>query len=362
MQHSESQSHVHHSLILGRPCPQLDQALADLTQELVAQADRCGHALIVIDHQETMPGLFEQADIHPVLIDFAGEQRLNPLARGFFAQPSLAALCLVNSVYRHANAWGERLRNTISSQAEVAWLYNDYADTQPQDQLHPANCDIVHDTTSEQAVQRAAEILATALFQDLMSERIVPNPSLATVRAVNSIGYTAHHDTVAPMRNHLHNLIGNQAYRLAATQPELDLRQALEPGRITLFNIPLAQLGNAATLVSNAILQNALYLAHQEPRTTPLHVIVDDASPLCFNWDAALNRGRSDNVRLHLRAHRLRDFHAPPAVDQWQVDDLLYQLDEITSANLDRQDRVRIAQEAAERHCLIRTRRPLDPV
>ena len=356
MQHNESQSLVHHSLILGRPCPQLDQALADLTQELTAQTDQCGHPLIVIDHRETMAGLFDQADIQPTLIDFGGEQRLNPLGTGFFAQPSLAALCLVNSVYRHANAWGERLRNTISSQAEVAWLYNDYADTQPQDQLHPANCDIVHDTTSEQAVQRAAEILATALFQDLMSERIVPNPSLATVRAVNSIGYTAHHDTVAPMRNHLHNLIGNQAYRLAATQPELDLRQALAPGRITLFNIPLAQLGNAATLVSNAILQNALYLAHQEPRTTPLHVVVNDVSPLCLKWEEALSNDPSDKASLHLRAHRLRDFHAPPAVDPWQVDDLLYQVDEITSANLERQDRVRIAQEAAESHCFVRMR------
>ena len=356
MQHSESQSHVHHSLILGRPCHQLDQALADLTQELVAQADRCGHALIVIDHQETMAGLFEQADIHPVLIDFAGEQRLNPLGTGCFDQPSLAALCLTNSVYRHANAWGERLRNTISSQAEVAWLYNDYADTQPQDQLHPANCDVIHDTSSPEAVQRAAEILATAVFQDLMSERIVPNAALATVRMVNSQLHTAHHDTVAPMRNHLHNLIGNQAYRLAATQPELDLRQALAPGRVTLFNVPLSQLGNAATLVSNVILQNALYLAHQEPCTTPLHVVVNDMGPLCLNWDAALNRDPSDNVNLHLRAHRLRDFHAPPGVDPWQVDDLLYQFDAITSANLERQDRVRIAQEAAESHCFVRMR------
>ena len=356
MQHSESQSHVHHSLILGRPCPQLDQALADLIQELVTSADQGGHSLIVIDHQETVAGLFDQADIHPVLIDFGGEQRLNPLARGCFHQPHLAALCLVNSVYRHAAAWGERLRNTISSQAEVAWLYNHHPDTTQPDQLHPANFEIIHDMSSAEAVQRAAEILATAVFQDLMSERIVPSPALATVRMVNSRGYTGHHDTVAPMRNHLHALIGNQAYRLAATQPELDLRQALAPGRITLFNVPLAQLGNAATLVSNTILQNALYLAHQEPRTTPLHVVVNDVSPLCLNWDAALSRNASDNVSLHLRAHRLRDFHAPPAVDQWQVDDLLYQVDAITSANLERQDRIRVAQEAAERHCLIRTR------
>ena len=174
-----------------------------------------------------------------------------------------------------------------------------------------------------------------------MSERIVPNPALATV---------------APMRNHLHYLIGNQVYRLAATQPELDLRQALEPGRLTLFNVPLAQLGNAATLISNAVLQNALHLAHEEPRTTPLHIVINNVGPLCLDWDAALSRHRSDNVSLHLRAHRLRDFHAPPGVDQWQVDDLFYQVDEITSANLEHQDRVRIAREAAERHCLIRTR------
>ncbi len=350
MHHSESQSHAHNSIILGRPCPRLDQAMADLTQELATETDRCDHTLIVIDHRETMAGLFDQEGLQPVSIDFSGEQRLNPLARGFFDQPRLAALCMVNSVYRHATAWGGRLRNTISSQAEVAWLYNHHPDTSPPDQLHPADFEVIHDISSEEATQRAAKILADALFQDLMSERIILNPALATVRAVNSQLRSAHHDTVAPMRNHLHILIGDQAYRLAATQPDLDLRQALEPGRVTLFNVPLTQLGNAATLISNALLQNALHLAHEAANPTPLHVIVNDVSPLCLNWEEAL---RSHNISLHLRAHRLRDFHAPPAVDRWEVDDLLFQLDEITSTNLERQDQVRIAKEAAEGHCRI---------
>ena len=355
MQHSESPTHAHTSLILGRPCAQLDQALANLTQQLAAKADQRGLALIVIDHQEQMAGLFDQADIQPTLIDFGGEQRLNPLAKGFFDQPHLAALCLTNSVYRHATAWGERLRNTISSQAEVAWLYNHHADTPTQDQLHPANVEVIHDTSTTEAVQRSAEILATAVFQDLLSERIVPNPALATVRMVNSKLYTGHHDTVAPMRNHLHTLIGDQAFRLAATQPELDLRQSLEPGRITVFNVPLAQLGNAATLISNAILLNVLHLGNDAPSQAPLHVIVNDVRPLCLNWEGALDSPLSQ-VSLHLRAQRLRDFHAPPAVGRWEFDDLLSQVDEITSANLERQDRVRIAQQAAEGHCLMRTR------
>lgn len=357
MQHSESQSQAHNSVILGRPCAQLDQALADLTQELAAKANQGDHALIVIDHRQQLAGLLDQADIQPVSVDFGGEQRLNPLAKGFFDQPHLAALCLTHSVYRHANAWGERLRNTISSQAEVAWLYNHYADTTPQDQLHPANFEIIHDTSSAEAVQRSAEILATALFQDLLGERIVPNPALATVRAVNSMPHTGHHDTMAPMRNHLHILIGTQAYRLAATQPELDLRQTLEPRRITLFNVPLARLGNAATLVSNALLQNVLHLAQDGPSPTPLHVIVNDVGPLCLKWDEALGGNRiGGSVSLHLLARRLRDFHAPPAVDRWQADDLLHQMDVITSANLERQDRIRIAQEATESLCLIRPR------
>lgn len=352
MQHHASPSQARNSIILGRPCAQLDQAMADLTQELAAKADRCGHTLIVIDHQEEMAGLFAQTGAQPTPVDFGGEQRLNPLARGFFDHPHLAALCMTNSVYRHATAWGDRLRNTISSQAEVAWLYNHHADTLPEDQLHPANFEVIHDTSTTEAAQRAAEILATAMQQDLLSERIIPNPALTTVRMVNSKLYTSHHDTVAPMRNHLNILIGNQAYRLAATQPELDLRRALQPGRITLFNVPLAQLGNAATLISNAILQNVLHLAQPTLPAAPLHVILNDVGPLCLKWGEAL----SGNVGLHLRAHRLRDFHAPPAVDQWQMDDLLSQLDAITSANLELQDRVRIAQEAADGHCFIRTR------
>ena len=52
MQHRESLSHAHTSLILGRPCAQLDQALASLTQELAFNADQSGHALIIIDHRE----------------------------------------------------------------------------------------------------------------------------------------------------------------------------------------------------------------------------------------------------------------------------------------------------------------------
>ena len=356
MQLNESFCQAQNSIILGRPCPQLDHALATLTQELAAKADQRGHALVIIDHLEQMAGLFDQAGVQPNWVDFGGEQRLNPLARGFFDQPHLAALCLTNSVYRHANAWGERLRNTISSQAEVAWLYNHHPDTTQPDQLHPADFEVIHDTTSEESTQRAAKILAAALFQDLLSERIVPNPALATVRGVNSQLRSAHHDTVAPMRNHLHILIGDQSYRLMATEPELDLRQALEPGRITLVNIPVAQLGNAATLISNAVLQRVLHVAHEVASPTPLHVMVNDVSPLCLKWDEVLGGNRSNSVSLHLRAHRLRDFHAPPAVDRWEIDDLLCQLDEITCANLQRQDRVHIAQEAAESHCLIRTR------
>ena len=354
MQRRDSPPQAHNGIILSRPCAQLDQTLAELTQQLVGKADQCSHAFIIIDHQEQLAGLFEQAGIQPTLVDFGDEQLLNPLARGFFNQPHLAALCMVNSVYRHATAWGERLRNTISSQAEVAWLYNHHADTAPEDQLHPADFEVIHDTSSPEAVQRGAEILATAVFQDLLSERIVPNPALATVRMVNSKLYTGHHDTAAPMRNHLHTLIGDQAYRLAATQPELDLRQVLEPGRVTLFNVSLAQLGNAATLISNALLQNALHLAQDEPRPAPLHVVVNDVGPLCVRWEDALS-GHHSNVGLHLRAHRLRDFHTPPA-DQWRVDDLLSQLDEITSANLESQDKVRIAQEVAEGYCLMRMR------
>ena len=356
MQHSAPLSLAHNSIILGRPCAQLDQAMADLTQELASQAHRCVHTLIIIDHRGQLANLFDQAGAQPTLVDFGDEQRLNPLAKDFFDQPHLAAFCMTNSVYRHATAWGERLRNTISSQAEVAWLYNHHGDTPPQDQLHPADFESIHDTSTTEAVQRSAEILATALFQDLLSERIVPNPALATVRMVNSQHYTGHHDTVAPMRTHIHTLIGDQAYRLAATQPELDLRQALEPGRVTVFNVPLAHLGNAATLISNAILQNVLHLAQAMLPPAPLHVIVNDVGPLCLKWEEALGGRDSHNVGLHLRARRLRDFHAPPAVDQWPADDLLSQLDAITSANLQHQDRVPIAQEAAERHCLIRKR------
>ncbi len=356
MEHRESPSQAYNSIILGRPWPQLDDALTDLTQQMARHADQRDHTLIVIDHRGQLASFLVQACFRPTILDFGGEQRLNPLARGFFEQPHLAALCLTNSVYRHATAWGERLRNTISSQAEVAWLYNHHGDTPPQDQLHPANFEVIHDTSTAEAVERAAEILATAMHQDLLGERIVPNPALTTVRMVNSKLYTGHHDTVAPMRNHLHTLIGNAAYLLAATQPELDLRQSLEPGRVTLFNVPLAQLGNAATLISNAILQNVLYLAQDKPRQASLLVIVNDVGPLCLRWEEALSGNRGNSVSLHLRAHRLRDFHAPPAADRWQVDDLLYQLDQITSANLDAQDRVRIAQEAAENQCLIRTR------
>ena len=290
MLRTEPQYQARNGIILGRPCAQLDQALADVTHQLAAHADQPGHTLIVIDHRQQMASLFDQAGVQPTLVDFGGEQRLNPLAKGFFDQPHLAALCLTNSVYRHANGWGERLRNTISSQAEVAWLYNHHPETDPQDQLHPANFEIIHDMTSEEATQRAAKILGAALFQDLLSERIVPNPALATVRGVNSQLSSAYHDTVAPMRNHLHILIGDQAYRLMATQPELDMTQALEPGRITLFNVPLAQLGNAATLISNALLQNVLHLAQDEPHQAPLRVIVNDVRPLCLNWEGGIGR------------------------------------------------------------------------
>lgn len=238
----------------------------------------------------------------------------------------------------------------------MAWLYNHHVDTGPEDQLHPANFEVIHDTSTGDAAQRAGLILETARHQDLLSEGIVPNPALDTVRMVNAERYTSHSETVAPMRNHLHNLIGNQAYRLAATQPALDPRQALEPGRITLFNVPLHKLGNAATLISNAILQNALHLGNDAPRPTPLHVIVNDVGPLCLKWDEALSGNRRHNVSLRLRARRLRDFHTPPAADPWGIDDLLCQLDQITAANLDHQDRVRIAQRAAEGYCSIRTR------
>ena len=356
MQYREPASQGRNGIILGRPCPQLDQALVDLTRQLAGKAEGCGHTLIIIDHREELSGPFDQEDIQPASIDFGGAQRLNPLEKGFFDQPRLAALCLTNSVYRHATAWGERLRNTIASQAEVAWLYNHHVDTATEDQLHPANCEIIHDTSTGEAARRSGAILETARHQDLVCEGIVPNPALATVQMVNAERHTSHSETVAPMRNHLHNLIGNQAYRLAATQPALDLRQTLEPGRITLFNVPLPQLGNAATLISNAILQNALHLGQDAPRETPLHVIVNDAGPLCLKWDEALSGNRRHNVSLRLRTRRLRDFHAPPAADRWGIDDLLCQLDQITAANLDHQDRVHIAQQAAEGYCSILTR------
>ena len=235
-------------------------------------------------------------------------------------------------------------------------MYNHHVDTAAEDQLRPANCEIIHDTSTGEDARRSGEILETARHQDLVSEGIIPNPALATVHMVNSERYTSHSDTVAPMRNHLHNLIGNQAYRLAATQPALDLRRTLEPGRITLFNVPLPQLGNAATLISNAILQNALHLSHDAPRPTPLHVIVNDVGPLCLKWDEALSGNRRHNLSLHLRARRLRDFHTPPAADPCRIDDLLRQLDQITAANLDHQDKVHIAQQAAEGYCSILTR------
>ena len=356
MQYRESLSQAHNGIILGRPCAQLDQALVDLTRQLAGIAERCAHTLIIIDHREELSAPFDNDNTQPVSIDFGGAQRLNPLARCFFDQPRMAALCLTNSVYRHATAWGERVRNTIASQAEVAWLYNHYVDTATEDQLHPANFEIIHDTSAGEAAQRAGLILETARHQDLVSEGIVPNPALATVRMVNAERYTSHSETVAPMRNHLNNLIGNQAYRLAATQPELDLRPTLEPGRITLFKVPIAQLGNAATLISNAILQNALHLAHEEPRETPLHVIVNDVGPLCLKWGEALSGTRRHNLSLHLRAHRLRDFHTPPAANPCRIDDLISQLDQITSASLDHRGKVSIAQQAAEGYCSILTR------
>lgn len=98
MQFREPASQGRNDIIFGIPCPQLDQALVDLTRQLAGKAERCGHTLIIIDHREELSGPFDNDDIQPVSIDFGGAQRLNPLEKGFFAQPRMAARCLTNSV------------------------------------------------------------------------------------------------------------------------------------------------------------------------------------------------------------------------------------------------------------------------
>ena len=354
MQHHKATSQAQNTIILGRPCQQLDQALADLAGQIAGRAEHYGHALLAIDHQGLLASVLQDDGHTPKVIDFNAEQCLNPLERGFFSQPHQAADWMVNSAYRHSTAWGSRLQDTLDSQAVVAWLYNRHADTKPEDQLHPSNIEQIHDTTSKEAAERADDILEVARHHDSINEPIVPNPALATVQMVNSERYMSYNETVAPMRNRLHNLVGSQAYRLTATQPQLDLEKTLEPGRTTVFSIPSDRLGNAATLISNAILQQVLHLADEGPRRTPAHIIVNDISPLCLSWDETLRANRRRNISMHLRTHRLRDFHPPPAAYQLQIDDFISHLEEITSANLDSQDKIHVAQEAAQGCSVIR--------